>query len=424
MNKRICGLDLYRIIACSFVIINHCNSKVLLQVVPGSIAWYVSLGVIFITKICVPGFLMITGYNLLHRKEDFKTYTGRIIRIAVVLAVFTLFYFVWKCITGRAGIQAYDEYGTVLKILGVIGGYFSELWKGGATDAFWYLYLYLGLLILMPLFQTVAGLFAGAGVDIRTGAGSDAKTGAGSDGGVGAGADAKTSAGADTGVDVDADAGASVDVKDSAENSRQGLGFKQLVIITALSSVYICVIPAITVFFPELSHSEFFELPMLTVGVLYLFIGHLFWLSDSRIGAGEGIKKRDAVYVAVFVCAFLINIVMALTQFKFTGGERYTSFSEIDTPGMLAMSIAAFALALKVKGTGKLGKFVGAVSPATFGIYLFADFMCSNTHMIYYYLCQYMNRLFAVAIQEITAFAAALILTLLLRKIPGVSKFI
>ena len=95
-SKRLAGLDLYRMIAVAFVIINHCNSKVLLQVTPKSLAWYVTVGVIFITKICVPGFFMITGYNLLHRQEDFRTYIGRIVRIVVVLAVFSLFYYVNK----------------------------------------------------------------------------------------------------------------------------------------------------------------------------------------------------------------------------------------------------------------------------------------------------------------------------------------
>ncbi len=355
MNKgRLTGLDLYRIIAVAFVIVNHCNSKVLLQVAPKSLAWYVTVGVIFMTKVAVPGFFMITGYNLLHRNEDAKVYFGRIRRIVVVLVIFTLFYYIWRCLINTIyiceGTPGVGDY---------ILGYLKVLWQGGAADAFWYLYTYLGLLIMMPALQAVA----------------------------------------------------------SGNVSSRVWRF-----IAAITLIFFCVIPTLTIIWPDLGFSSYFELPGICSAVMYLFIGHICYLYREQIGAGCGIKGRDLVWIAVFVCGFIFNMVMGIATFG--RGGNPAAFSEIHTAGMLVESVSVFLLLIKLKPARTLERIVGVMAPATFGIYLFADFMCSNTHMIYYLLCQYMNRLFAVLIQDAAAFVCAFALVWLLRLIPVVRKYV
>ncbi len=362
MNPRNKGLDLYRLLACGFVIINHCNSKVLLQVTPKSLAWYVALGVIFITKICVPGFLMITGYNLLHRSEDFKTYVNRIVRILVVLAVFSLFYYVWRCIIHTMPVSVPDGSGPIQAAVAYVLGYIRVLWQGGATDAFWYLYMYLGLLIMMPVFQTVA-------------------------------------------------------VKLLPDR-------RKVLCVVVAALLYVSVTPSICVLLPEAAPSPDFVVPMLCTGTMYLFIGHLFYINRERIGAGCGVKSKDLWLAAVFISGFALNMCLSMVEFADSEGTSFISYSEINMAGMLIESVAVFALCLKIRADGGLGRAVERLAPATFGIYLLADFMCSNTHMIYYYLCQYMNRLLAVLIQEIAAYALALAAVLLLRRIPVVRKYI
>ena len=367
MNKRLQGLDLYRIIGCAFVIINHCNSKVLLQVTPGSLAWYVTVGVIYLSKITVPGFFMITGYNLLHRKDDRFTYFKRIARIAGVLVVFSVFYYLW-----RNGIN------------GSIGGLLRVLWHDGATDAFWYLYTYLGLMVMMPLFQWVAGAF-----DASAGTAGEA--------------------------DVSED---SAPVK--AVFDKRSL----LVLILLAAAVYVSVIPSVCILVPAFKMNEYFELPMIGCAVMYLFIGHAFYLYRDEIRAGKGVGLKDFRLTVALFAAFAVNMLLAMAEYRITGGEVFTSFSEIETVGMLAESLAAFAFLIKIRGEGPGGKIIGFVAPATFGIYLLADFVCSSTHFVYFELCRYMNRLLAVAVQDIVAFAIALILVVLLRLIPPVKKWI
>ena len=357
MNKRLQGLDLYRIIGCAFVIINHCNSKVLLQVTPGSLAWYVTVGVIYLSKITVPGFFMITGYNLLHRKDDRITYFKRIVRIVGVLVAFSIFYYLW-----RNGSN------------GSFGGFMHTLWHDGATDAFWYLYVYLGLMVMMPLFQWVATAFGSSG----------------------------------------------------AENGEAGPHGKRSLLVRILfaAAVYVSLIPSVCILVPAFEMNEFFDLPMIGCAVMYLFIGHAFYLYRDEIRAGEGVRVKDLRLTVAFFACFAVNMVLAMAENRITGGESFTSFSEIHTVGMLAESLAAFAFLVKVSGEGFGGKLIRFAAPATFGIYLFADFVCSSTHMIYYNLCQYMNRLLAVAVQDIAAFAIALTAVTLLRLIPPVRKWI
>ncbi|MBO4899391.1 MAG: acyltransferase family protein [Lachnospiraceae bacterium] len=368
MSKRLQGLDLYRIIGCAFVIINHCNSKVLLQVTPGSLAWYVTVGVIYLSKITVPGFFMITGYNLLHRKDDRATYFKRIVRIVGVLVVFSIFYYLW-----RNGLN------------GSIGDFLRTLWHDGATDAFWYLYTYLGLMVMMPLFQWAAGAFDGPKADDAGEAGAPQS---------------------------DASAKAAPDRR------------RLLVMILLAASVYVSLMPSVCILVPSFTMNEYFELPMIGCAVMYLFIGHAFYLYRDEIRAGKGVQVKNLRLTAAFFAAFAVNIALAMAEKSITGGVSFTSFSEIHTVGMLAESLAAFAFLVKIRGEGLGGKLIGFVAPATFGIYLLADFVCSSTHMLYYNLCQYMNRLLAVAVQDIVAFAIALAVVTLLRLIPPVKKWI
>ena len=400
MNPRNKGLDLYRIIACGFVIINHCNSKVLLQVTPKSLAWFVALGVIFITKICVPGFLMITGYNLLHRSEELQTYVNRIKRILIVLAVFSLFYYVWRCIIHTMPLPALEDAGAAGAAAAYLLGFVKVLWQGGATDAFWYLYMYLGLLIMMPVFQMVASEFFTGKRKVSTGTGVKCETGPGS-----------------------GTAHAGISVECQGDKSKKRINIVTICAVVA-AILYVSVIPSVCVLFPGAAPSPDFIIPMICTGTLYLFAGHLFYINRERIGAGCGIKAKDLWLVLVFIFGFALNMCLSMLEYADTEGASFISYSEINMSGMLIESVAAFALFLKIRADGSFGRVIAAIAPASFGIYLLADFMCSNTHMIYYYLCQYMNRLLAVFIQEVAAYALGLIAVLLLRRIPVVRKYI
>ena len=167
-----------------------------------------------------------------------------------------------------------------------------------------------------------------------------------------------------------------------------------------------------------------FELPMIGCAVMYLFIGHACWLYRDELRAGAGQKASDLWLIAVFIVAFTGNMLLSGLEYRMSGGNACVSFSEIETVLMVVESVAVYCFLIKLKAEGVFGRMIGLLAPATFGIYLFADFVCTGTHMIYWNMCRFMNRLFAVAIQDIVAFAAALCIVLVLRLIPEVRKWI
>ena len=132
-------IELLRIVACFCVIINHTNSRIFLNIVP-SLEWFISLAYFFVSKIAVPIFVMISGYLLLEREDNYRKYFFRIIRMVIALLVFSLFYYVI-----RIKIGDYTVYS--------IGRFLYLVVKEPITKSFWYIYMYIGLLIMLPFLQ-------------------------------------------------------------------------------------------------------------------------------------------------------------------------------------------------------------------------------------------------------------------------------
>ena len=341
--NRITGLDIYRIIACMLVVINHCNSKVMFQLTPMTLAWYVTVGVFYVTKIAVPGFLMIAGYNLLHRQDDWTRSFKRALRILVVMVVFSLLYYVWRS-SGEGNFLL---------------GFLNAFWHDNITDAYWYLYMYLGLMLVLPLLQKLA-------------------------------------------------------------NAMTREDFHVFFVATL---IFVTVIPTISQFIPGVAFAETFNLPLvMTYGgcVAYMFFGHYFYK--------YGFKYPVWWPVVGFVCGFAMNMVISVMEFRATGGADYLSVGEIEYIPLMLESISMFAFLMWIENNrgyaSVIVKSARFIAPQTFGIYLVSDFLCAETHFIYFNLCPYMNRLLAVAIEDVVVLAVGFIFVLAIRKIPVVAKYL
>lgn len=138
-----------RLIACFFVIFNHLKGYVLFRNASGvKQAFYMVISVI--TKINVPLFFMVSGALLLERQEDIVTVLKkRVSRICLVILFFELGIYtecrLYALVRGR------DYEFTAKRFLyGVFERSLDE------TGAYWYLYAYLGFLLLLPLMQKFA----------------------------------------------------------------------------------------------------------------------------------------------------------------------------------------------------------------------------------------------------------------------------
>lgn len=136
-SKRKIHLDILRIIACFLVIVNHTNSRIFLSMEP-SMTWFLSLLYFFVCKIAVPIFIMISGAVLLGKQESYKeVFKKRILKTVLVIVAFSLVYYI-----SSIDLETFS-----------ISDFLYKIWKGPITNAYWYLYMYLGLLVMLPLLR-------------------------------------------------------------------------------------------------------------------------------------------------------------------------------------------------------------------------------------------------------------------------------
>lgn len=135
---RIVFLDLLRIIACFFVIVNHTVPIIIRDHEP-SFSWFASIAYLFCSKAAVPIFLMISGYTMLNRQDSNVKSFFRIFRYGCTLVLFSGIYFMNQYLAGKWPLNV---------------RFFLERFLGGwITNAFWYMYLYLGILVMIPFLQ-------------------------------------------------------------------------------------------------------------------------------------------------------------------------------------------------------------------------------------------------------------------------------
>lgn len=138
MKERKIYLDVVRIIACFLVIVNHTNSRIF-QTTEISPTWFASITYFFICKVAVPLFIMISGATLLNKQDSYRKTFSRVIRIVWVIILFSLIYYINNCYLN-------DTVFSIKEFL-------VSIYQKGITNAFWYLYLYIGILVMMPILQ-------------------------------------------------------------------------------------------------------------------------------------------------------------------------------------------------------------------------------------------------------------------------------
>lgn len=137
-TERIYFIDLLRIIACFFVIVNHTNSDVFKGSMP-SFTWFASLSYFFCSKAAVPVFLMISGYTMLNQQDTNGKAFFRVFRYGCSLVFFSGIYFLFQYLAGEWPLS--------------VTFFLRRLVNGQITNAFWYMYLYLGILLMIPFLQ-------------------------------------------------------------------------------------------------------------------------------------------------------------------------------------------------------------------------------------------------------------------------------
>lgn len=141
-DRKMAFLELLRIAACFFVIVNHTVVGAFLPQPPGSKLWLILISCFFVSKTAVPIFLMISGTLLLGRVDSYHKCRQRVMRILAVIILFSMVYY----------LRSWYMTGLDFDLI----EFFKLIYQRNITNAYWYLYLYLGILVMLPLMQRMA----------------------------------------------------------------------------------------------------------------------------------------------------------------------------------------------------------------------------------------------------------------------------
>lgn len=133
--KRVLYIDFIKIIACFMVIINHTTARLFLTSSPSK-TWFLSLAYFFASKPAVPLFLMASGAMLLGKQDSYKKSMYRIGKTIIILLIFSIFY----------SVVLYKNFVSVPIFI-------KSFIAAPQTGALWYMYLYIGILFMLPILQ-------------------------------------------------------------------------------------------------------------------------------------------------------------------------------------------------------------------------------------------------------------------------------
>lgn len=140
MGKRTVYIDALRIFAIIGVVINHTYMRLVTPDM-GNTAFTLAMAPLFIGKPAVIIFVMICGVTLMPKCEDFPATLKRVLRMAVILAVFSFLY----CLNSKIHAGGMEPFS--------VSEWLSCLFTGNIPDAYayWFFYMYIGILLMMPL---------------------------------------------------------------------------------------------------------------------------------------------------------------------------------------------------------------------------------------------------------------------------------
>lgn len=146
MKKRVVWMDVMRLAAAFLVIVNHTNSPIFQNTTPANGSWWASLLWYYISKTAVPIFVMISGACLLPRADSYRANARRIKRMLCVMVLFSYLFFLY---------DAWVTVGLWPRMID-LGAFISRMWTATCGDAYWYLFFYIGLLLMLPFLQRMA----------------------------------------------------------------------------------------------------------------------------------------------------------------------------------------------------------------------------------------------------------------------------
>lgn len=345
-------LDILRIIAIYFVIFNHTNEKgyVHFTLLEPGVKYGICMVFSVVCKISVPLFFMISGALLLGREESYgEVWRKRILRYFWVIVLFSVLQYAIQIDFQLSEISVSDL--------------FLSLYSKNLTTPYWFLYSYLGFLVMLPLMRKLA----------------------------------------------------------------RGMEARDYHYMFCLYVIFFSVIPAVeyVCFHGTVTMNPNFRLPMiLSQTVFYPLMGH--WVEKKW---NREWKKKDFMLLAISNIA-AIGISCVLTQFRIvlTGqldeGNVQQFFSIFIEIPVISLFLLCKYGCEKRTFPAKAAKCLEIVGGGTFGIYLTERILRKNLYGIYDVMRGYIPSFAAILLYVLLIMVLGLIITLLMKRIPGVRRLL
>lgn len=137
-------LELIRILAVILVIFHHLDiTRLYYHDTQNIVTYIISLLITILVTVDVPLFFMVSGVTLVLKEEPLsKIWTRRIPRILCVLLIFSILQYLFQVLRGKLSAPSVSDF-------------LHRLLSGEIQETYWFLYAYLGFLILLPLIRAL-----------------------------------------------------------------------------------------------------------------------------------------------------------------------------------------------------------------------------------------------------------------------------
>lgn len=172
-------------------------------------------------------------------------------------------------------------------------------------------------------------------------------------------------------------------------------------------------------------HYKLFSLYITTDYLFYPLLGYYLGsvLREDELNVRHLFCLSVAGILSIALCAVLTHHQCTMTG-NWAESDCQTFFNTLIFLPAAAMFYALRLLFLR-RPSGKLGsRFLAKIGGATFGAYLIEEICRSETQFIFVYLQSFLPMFLATWVWIIIAFTVGVLITLLFKLIPGVSKFI
>lgn len=140
IENRCVSLEVLRIIACFWVIVQHTIGRITFNF-EATQKYAFACGLEAMCRSAVPIFIMISGAVLIPKEESLKKVLYRILRAISVFLIVSLLYYVKYIMQMNTSFSIRD--------------YVYKIYTCNVTTAWWYMYLYIALLIMLPLYRCI-----------------------------------------------------------------------------------------------------------------------------------------------------------------------------------------------------------------------------------------------------------------------------